>query len=88
MMMLQTTVFAGDPGPVLGDSASAFIYFGLKALFIVGAMIYLIFAFVVTRQIHVMKSTVITPQSGVMTLLGLAHLLLAFGVLLLFIMIL
>jgi hypothetical protein len=87
-MMLQTTVFVGNPGPVLPDTASAFIYLGLKALFILGAMIYLIFAFVVTRQIHVMRSTVTTPQSGLMQLLGILHLLLAFGVLILFIMIL
>ncbi len=84
-MMLQTSVFVGDPGPVLPDSATAFIYLCLKALFILGAMIYLIFAFVVTRQIHVMRSTVITPQSGLMQLLGLLHLILAFGVLILFI---
>jgi len=84
-MFLQALFGVDDP--TLGAPLSAIIAFSLflKVVFIIGGLLYLVFAFVVTRQIHIMKSTVITPLSGVIQILGYVHLLLAMGVLLFFI---
>lgn len=60
----------------------------VKLLLIVGSLLYLIFAFVVVRQVQVMRSTVLTPLSNVVQILGLVHLLFAVGVLLFFILVL
>lgn len=58
-------------------------------LFLIGAsLIYLIFAFLVTRQISLMKQTLETPMAGVATMLGLIHLTVALIVFLLFIVLL
>ncbi len=57
----------------------------VKILFIIASLIYLVFAFVIVRQIQVMRSTVITPASGLMQILGFSHLVFAFAVLVLFI---
>lgn len=48
-----------------------------KILFVTSAFLYLVFAFVTTRQIKVMRSTLITPFSPVVRLVGYAHLALA-----------
>lgn len=60
----------------------------VKIMFIIGAFLYLIFGFVVVRQIQLMCRTVKTPHSQYIRLLGLLHLIFAFGVLFLFIIIL
>lgn len=78
-MLLQGLLFAGDP--FLVGAGALFFYSLMKIFFVVGGIFYLIFAFVVLRQIHLMQSTVITPLSGFMKILGLLHLLLALGVL-------
>lgn len=58
----------------------------LVKLFLLGAaLLYLVFAVLVTRQISLMKQTLETSLSGLATLLGLLHLLVALIVLLLFI---
>ncbi|MFZ5438228.1 MAG: DUF5657 family protein [Patescibacteria group bacterium] len=44
-----------------------------KYLLISASFFYLIFAFVVIRQISIMKRTLITPVSGKITLLGWIH---------------
>ncbi len=82
-MLLQAAFFIDNSGfdPSIGD----LFYLLLKVFFILAGILYLIFAFVVTRQIHVMRSTVITPSSEIIRLLGLIHLVLAFGVLVFFI---
>ncbi len=51
-----------------------------KLLFVTAAFLYFAFAFVVTRQIKVMRTTLITPFSPVVRLLGYAHFLFAFAV--------
>lgn len=43
-------------------------------MFVIGAILYLIFALLVLRQIDLMKKTLITPFSPVVTTLGLVHL--------------
>ena len=59
-----------------------------KWLLVIGAGFYTVFAFVVIRQIQVMKKTLITTFSSKITILGLSHLAFAFGVLILFIFVL
>lgn len=44
-----------------------------KYLLIIASFFYLIFSFVVVRQISIMKKTLLTPMSGKVTLLGLVH---------------
>lgn len=60
--------------PVVFDNA---LFSLVKAFFIIGFILYVIFAFIATRQIQVMRKTVETPLSGFITLIGYAHLLLA-----------
>lgn len=57
-------------------------------LFIIVAILYIAFAFVVTRQIKIMRTTLITSFSPLVRVIGYAHLLIAVGVLVLFLLIL
>lgn len=74
--------------PIFPDSTMSLFYLVLKIMFIIGALIYLIFSFVVVRQIHIMRSTLITPFSSFVQIIGYIHLLIALGALLLLIVIL
>jgi hypothetical protein len=49
--------------------------------FIIGSGLYCVFALLIVRQIGLMKKTLITDISPVVSLLGLIHLLLAVGLL-------
>ena len=51
----------------------------LKFIFVTGALFYLIYTFIVFRQIQIMKKTLITRFSSSVNLLGLLNLLLALG---------
>ena len=64
---------------VLFDSA-------LKIIFVLLAGLYLAFAFVVIRQISVMKKTLITPFSPVIAIIGYLHFLIALMVFFSFLM--
>lgn len=69
--------------PFLNPDQSAHLIENIfKDFFIIGAIIYIIFAVVVVRQIAVMKKTLITPVSSFISLLGYIHL--ALSVLVLF----
>ncbi|CAN5287509.1 hypothetical protein BH10PAT2_BH10PAT2_0400 [soil metagenome] len=57
----------------------ALIYLFVKAMFLIGFALYVIFAFIAARQIDNMQSTVITPLSPLIRVLGYLHLLLAIG---------
>jgi len=59
-----------------------------RFLFITVAVLYVAFAFVVTRQIKIMRTTLITSFSPLVRVLGYAHLLLAVGVLVIFLLVL
>lgn len=66
-------------GFVLGDSDLAaatedVLLWAVKLLLIVAGILYLIFGFIVTRQITVMRNTLITSFSPLLNLLGLVHL--------------
>lgn len=59
-----------------------------KFLFIIVAILYVAFAFVVTRQIKIMRTTLITSFSPLIRVIGYVHLLIAVSVLVLFLFIL
>jgi len=65
----------------LDDALLGFV----KLLFVVGGGLYFGFAFIVIRQINVMKKTLITPLELEVTLLGWLHLALTTGLFLYFI---
>lgn len=46
----------------------------LRIIFILLTGLYVVFAVVVTRQIDIMKKTLITPFSSVVTIIGYVHL--------------
>lgn len=60
----------------------------VKIFLLSASFLYLIFAILVTRQISLMKQTLETPLSGLMTLFGFLHLIIALVVLLLFVILL
>ena len=60
----------------------------IKLLLYVGGFLYLVFAFLVTRQVRLMKQTLETPLSPTMTLLGWVNFAFAVAVFVLFLMIL
>ncbi len=55
----------------------SFVQSLLKLIFVGGALFYLIYTFIVMRQIHIMKKTLITSFSSSVNLLGLINLFLA-----------
>lgn len=69
-------------------ATSSFILTLFKFLFIISAILYVIFSFVVVRQIALMKQTVVTALSPVLQIIGYLHLLLAIGVVIIFFVIL
>lgn len=73
-MLLQTTLSFGTDA-VSADSINALFLTGIKGIFLLGILIYFIFALIVVRQIHVMKKTLITPFSPVVQTAGYTHLL-------------
>jgi hypothetical protein len=58
----------------------------IKLLFIIGGALYFLFAFVVIRQIAIMKKTLITPLELEVTTLGWLHLALTTGLFLYFLL--
>lgn len=54
-----------------------FVQGSLKLVFVIGALLYMIYTFIVFRQIQVMKNTLITSFSPMVSLLGLINLALA-----------
>lgn len=57
-------------------------------MFIITSFLYVGFAFVVTRQVHIMRTTVITSFSPILRLLGYSHFILSIVVFVFFLMIL
>ena len=51
----------------------------LKWLFVIGFGMYVIFSFIVTRQIAIMRDTLITTFSPLFTVMGYLHLALSIG---------
>lgn len=82
-MMLQTTLFLSSPGTPNDILLSLF-----KLFFIFGSGFYVLVSFVIVRQIHVMKNTLITSFSPVIRTVGYLHLILAVSLLLFYVTVL
>lgn len=87
-MLLQTPIVSETGFGNISTDVNNFLFLGVKGLFVIGALLYVAFAFVITRQIQVMRSTVITPFSSTIQVLGFIHLIMALLVLLMFIVVL
>jgi hypothetical protein len=85
--LLQLQMRTGDDLIFQLTNAPLFTGF-VKFLFIIGALLYVAFSFVVVRQITLMRQTIITSLSPLLQILGYVHLLFAIGVVLLFFLIL
>lgn len=81
--LLQVGLTLGNPSLTPASAESA-ILFLVKLLFILAGLIYVVFAVIVVRQVHVMKQTLITSFSPVILLLGYIHLFVAIGMLVFF----
>ncbi len=81
--LLQLTFFPIDG--VLAEGFGLGLLLGLFKLFlIVGGSLYVFFAFIVIRQIAIMRKTLITSFSPLFTVLGYAHFIVALLALLFF----
>lgn len=58
----------------------------LKILFVIGGALYIVFAFVVVRQITLMRQTLITSFSTIIQIIGYVHLIFSVLVLLYFLL--
>lgn len=84
--LFQATISLTDPfSPMFGHSLFLLLF---KILFVLAAFLYVLFSFVVIRQISLMRKTLITPFSPVLSILGWLHSVIAIIVLLVFIIIL
>jgi membrane-anchored glycerophosphoryl diester phosphodiesterase (GDPDase) len=71
------------------DLTNSVLFLGLlKFIFIFAAILYVIFSFVVVRQISLMRQTVVTSLSPFLRLIGYLHLLLSIAVVAIFFIIL
>lgn len=73
--LFQTAFAVNNPAFVTIGAGTVVGFF--KLLFVILAFLYLLFAFVVTRQIKVMRTTLITPISPVVRVVGYVHLIFA-----------
>ncbi len=85
--LLQAGVFPFN-GLSDEESINQFLQNLFHDFFIIGGILYIVFAIVVIRQIHVMEKTVITTFSPVLEILGYIHLVLSILVLLFYIVLL
>lgn len=85
--LLQLQLRTGDDLIFQLTNTALFTGF-VKTLFIIGAILYVIFSFVVVRQITLMRQTVLTSLSGTLQLIGYLHMVFAIGVVILFFIIL
>jgi hypothetical protein len=68
--------------PILGNlSITTALLMMVKIFFIIGGSLYFVFSLVAIRQISIMRKTLITPLSPLVTLLGYIHLVLTLGAL-------
>lgn len=59
------------PDTITPETITIALAQGFKFMFVVAAVLYLIFSLLVLRQIDLMKKTLITPFSPVITAIGL-----------------
>lgn len=82
------TAFAATPVDGLLINESMILTSVFKLLFILSVLFYIVFAFIVIRQVQLMKNTLITPISPLLMTVSILHLLGAIVVLALFFVIL
>ncbi len=86
--LFQATISSQPFANPLFASPEILFHGFLKVLFVVGALLYLIFAALVIRQVGLMSKTIVTSPSSLLKTLVLAHFFLAGSVFLFFIFIL
>ncbi len=82
LLQLPTSISLPTQDPLFFSGILLTVF---KILFILSAFLYVFFAGIVIRQIHLMKETVHTPFSPYVLLLGYAHFALAIWVVIFFI---
>jgi membrane-anchored glycerophosphoryl diester phosphodiesterase (GDPDase) len=71
------------------DLTNSLLFLGiLKFVFIFAALLYVVFSFVVVRQISLMRQTVITSLSTFLRVIGYLHLILSIAVVAIFFIVL
>lgn len=80
---------AGPQDTLLAELTGSPIFLGVfKVLFIIAATLYVLFSFVVVRQISLMRQTVVTSLSTFLQLVGYVHLIASIIVVAIFFLIL
>ncbi len=90
--MIFATLLELQMGPqdsLVTELTSSAIFLGiLKVMFIIAALLYVIFSFVVVRQIALMRQTVVTSLSSFLQIIGYIHLIFALLVVVIFFLVL
>lgn len=84
MILPQLAAGITEPGLNFGSQEELLLIF-VKLMFVLGGLLYVIFAIVVIRQVGLMRSTVETGFSLILLLISLAHFIFALLALLYFI---
>lgn len=87
MVMLQTLLSPQVTGQITVSETSV-LNFVFKMLFILSVLFYIVFTFIVIRQVQIMKNTLITPVSPLLMLIAIVHFISAIFILGLFFVIL
>lgn len=87
-MVLLQAFFVPTTGPLAEFGEVNILSMVFKVLFILSVLFYVVFAVIAIRQVQIMKNTLITPVSPLILFASILHLLAAFGILLLFFVIL
>mgnify|MGYP003480212548 CR=1 FL=1 len=87
-MPLFTLISNAGLLPDFNADADVWLLFGVKLMFILAGLVYVLFAILVTRQITIMSSAVTTTASPLIKLLGYFHLLVSILVLIYFFIVL
>ncbi len=88
MSILTLINSTGLLDPTTLPTADQALLFGVKSMFIVGGVLYLLFAILISRQIVIMSKTIETTASSKIKLLGTAHLIASIVILIYFFIVL
>jgi hypothetical protein len=79
----------GPQDSLVQELTQSVIFLGiLKVMFIIAAILYVLFSFVVVRQITLMRQTVVTSLSSFLQLIGYIHLIFSILVVIIFFLVL
>ena len=68
---------SGITDPSLIFTTSGLFLLALKAMLVIGGVLYLIFSILIVRQVQLMRSTIMTSLSVPLILIGIIHAVLA-----------